>query len=124
MTRDEILKMKAGIDMDILIVTRVMGYERLPFPACPSLQKPTTGGVEVLYDCPRYSTYIAAAWEVVEKMKSNGWDFFMENAWRNRISKNVWWCMFENDDCEMEFCSEDITAQLAICKAALLAVMK
>jgi hypothetical protein len=111
MTRDEILKMEAGVKINQLIWWKVFDMN------------PTPPNNDMLM-LPNYSTRIAAAWEVVEKMKSNGWDFFMENAWRNRISKNVWWCMFENDDCEMEFCSEDITAQLAICKAALLAVMK
>jgi len=129
MTRDEILNMPAGIDMDISVVTRVMGYLRLQYPAKPCLQKPTPDGVMMLYDCPRFSTDISAAWEVVEK---------------NQLSliqlDNSWFCgqydlnqeYFDTEDGIIDghfsrrtnkFCVAP-TAPLAICRAGLLASLE
>ncbi len=117
----DIMNMPAGIDMDILIVTRVMGFMRLPPPAMPALQKPTANGIVELYDCPRYSTDIAAAWEVVEEMKKRV--IYKYPVCPNIVyhhSDNLWWCEFFSGDW-MRNASAD-TAPLAICRAGLLAV--
>jgi hypothetical protein len=53
LTRDEIMALE-GVALCEEIAVKVMGYERLPWPAVPHLQKPTPEGVRALYTLPRY----------------------------------------------------------------------
>jgi hypothetical protein len=97
MTRDEILNMPAGRKMDILVSEKVM--HDIPGQAMISL----------------YSTDIAAAWEVVEKMIEADGFFQMYYA-----STGEW---LVDLDTEENLIGEK-TAPLAICRAALLATME
>jgi hypothetical protein len=94
MTKDEILNMPAGTKMDDLIAELVM--------------HDPMGQVWSRH----YSTDISAAWEVVEKMQGDFWKLeFIGGSYRARFinSKLHQW---------------ELTAPLAICRAALLTVLE
>jgi hypothetical protein len=105
MSRDEILNMPAGREMDVTIGYHVMGLVAPP----------------EIY--PEYSTDIAAAWEIVAKhphyfqlVRSN------ETGWRpSPWGAMLWRCRFYAPE---KFEARAETAPLAICRAALLAVME
>ena len=103
MTRDEILAKSAGRYLDALIAERIFHYYDVP-------------------DHAHYSTNIADAWMVVEKMIEK-YEFALEfNAEEFNLE---WWAVFFLDD-ELEslFDAAAPNAPEAICKAALLAVME
>lgn len=124
MTREEILNMPAGREMDALIAENVMGIESVAFndetkcPECESTMR-FCGSRSWCSSChewiyspyKEYSTDISAAWEVVEKLGI----IFQETCIDN---DKDWRCYFDNA------CASAETAPLAICRAALLAVMK
>lgn len=111
MTREEILAMEPGSELNRLVALRIMGYE-------PSRLQ--TGyvrkGAHATYPNP-YSTDISAAWEVVR-----------------RISKDYGVNVYEEDgapcECTLVRYPETVavvggsSAPEAICKAALLAVLE
>ena len=67
---------------------------------------------------PAYSTEIAAAWQVVEKMMERGWYLFLDTA---GFDGEEWRAQFR--DPESRFArGEAATAPLAICRAALAAL--
>lgn len=90
MTRDEILKMKPGSELDILVAEKVLGWHRIEGPhydyngPCeygdvlipPTLSTeqayslmPPIGKVPLGYFVTqKYSTKISAAWEIIEKL--------------------------------------------------------
>lgn len=118
MTRDEILNMPAGRYLDSKIAEMVMGltvdYE-FDEPHIPSLRDK--------YDewgyLPNYSTDISAAWEVIEKIKDEHLTFDMFY----RPHEQKWWVtVFASDHAKDHGIAD--TAPLAVCRAALLAVMK
>jgi hypothetical protein len=123
MTRDEILKMEAGRELDELIAEKIMGLKPCTFRMTGQISMSTIWNCEhndcrncypKNQDAPMksYSTDISSAWEVVNNMsnclhlKQHGQD-------------GVW---------VAEFCHNPgsqvsgKTAPLAICRAALLAV--
>ena len=85
MTRDEILNMPAGREMDSLVAEKVMGRPKLELQdaRCPYCGEEMHYTIERAWcmDCKewRYSPYkeyssdISAAWEVVEKLFERGW---------------------------------------------------
>jgi hypothetical protein len=108
--------MKAGRELDALVAERVMGWTYKPF---------YNGGGEWSHNgklvafggldggsLPKYSSSIADAWQVVEKLKADG-----NNVWVEWAGK-VWVCGATSvfPDIEAD------TAPLAICKAALMVV--
>ena len=110
MTRDEILAMEPGRELDTKIEIEVFGLK-------PSKTTPgwVVEGVRARPPRP-FSTDIAAAWEVVEKM-SEQWPQYqlakIEDGW------SVMWG-FDGYGWQE---ATGKTAPEAICKAALLAVM-
>ena len=71
--RAETLRMEPGRALDALVAEGVMGWSPPRKPDKYTWQAPSgwRGGVEQI---PAYSTSIAAAWEVVEKLLSKGWE--------------------------------------------------
>ena len=122
MTRDEILNMPAGREMDDLIARKVFGWQKLEFPAVPSYQKPGKNKITLaLYELPRYSTDIAAAWEVVEEMqRRNFWALINLYSSYCRVIFTLASAFLE----PFEVRAEPNEIPLSICRAALLAVMK
>ena len=137
MTRDEILAMEAGRELDALVAERVMGLDVVMNPEsamCVGCRVSGGGAwVVIEYDYHEwghkvvrplpYSTDIAAAWEVVEKLEADGigrlelvrlgWDW-------NR----VWRATFFSTALTEGVTGKADTAPLAICLAALLAAME
>jgi hypothetical protein len=134
MTRDEILKLEANQVTDALIATKVMGLQIFQphesNAATRLIEKGKTMGGYAHYGFPSYTTDIAAAWEVVEKMKSLGWSITI--LWDNNNENpgephNYIWLVelnyyTDNVSDFKNFYNEDLFAPIAICRAALLAV--
>ena len=71
----------------------------------------------VMYGGPKpYSTDIAAAWEVTEKMRAANWHIELSTC---AEMKGPWYCHFQEATLAYAYAS---TAPLAICRAALKAV--
>lgn len=111
MTRDDILNMPAGREMNRLVMEWV-----------------TELTVDDNFYIPAYSTDIAAAWEVVEKLMHDG--FIWKSNGNESCGNLIYSFSFAKDDGGYEeyFQTFDsgITENnlpLAICRAALLAVM-
>ncbi len=117
--------MDAGREMDALIAEKVMGIE-LPKWIFQEHGLTTKTSREVV---PDYSTDIAAAWQVVEKMRSNG--YFYEVT-ENIEDPSIYCAMFVDrstsyyDTYESGWSNEQwaaaSTAPHVICLAALKAV--
>jgi len=104
MTRDELLELKPGRELDALVAEKVMGY-------ITHGQFREKNGVRVMID--RYSTDIAAAWEVVEMFSYidiHRYDDFFA-------------CAIYPIGNSAVMRARGKTMPEAICKAALLAVM-
>ena len=126
MTREEILKMEAGREMDCAIAEEIFGWKILTkIPPLIWINNPAdkaNGGYG--NRVPHYSTDIAAAWEVVKKLVSIEEEGFTK--WQVVIDSdgiNRWIADFKDDPLHTTNCSAP-TAPLAICRAALLAIMK
>ena len=145
MTRDEILAMKPGRELDALIHESIFGNPheckligqgtiddpirldepdaawRRKSPADKHWERWSPDGAEVVPNefMPHYSTEIEAAWKVVDHMAQTygvvGHNHFM----LERNPKN-YYCEFSRPDWE---CAHGDTAPEAISKAALLAVL-
>jgi hypothetical protein len=111
-TREEILAMDPGHELDELIAIHVMGYEK---------SRMQDGWVRIgaLATYPkRYSTDISAAWEVVEKF-----DEITIRRYETIGNESRFVCRIQvNHHTQVTNCAK--TAPEAICKAALLAVME
>jgi hypothetical protein len=155
MTKDEVLAMKPGREMDALIAEKIMNTLRYMHDGNMAgiqgglAMKVFKNGVAEKYQhyedgsprwekgdgdrwftqlLPHYSTDIAAAWEVFEQMDELG---FLERPMYigKRFAYGPVRCHFVGegeytacaDDMEVIVCAE--TAPLAICQAALLAVL-
>ena len=129
MIKVSIDKLYPGFATDELIMVYVFGFERLPLPAVPRLQKPTETGVITADFVNHYSTDIKAAWDVVEEMNKN-FTFainFTGGLWRSMFVPNKteppYWFITNNFEYpKPEFTSWEDTAPMAICKSALLAI--
>ena len=145
MTRDEILNMQAGSGMDMLVAKWVMGYTIVGEPGTDWY---LADGWKTMIDTVCFlrekfgatvaskagfghfhpSTDIAAAWEVVEKfahtsrnLKAREMQF--SHFWINAYPDGHWNCSLGQDNHPVIDAQAD-TAPLAICRAALLAVME
>jgi hypothetical protein len=146
MTRDEILRMKPGRELDILIAEKVFGWKRIEGPhydyngPCeygdvlipPEMSEdeafammPPKGKVPLGYFVTqKYSTDISAAWEIIEKFpifeieKHSIFSstYFLPPTW----PKDGIWCVLMDEKWN-RFVGYGETAPEAICKAALLA---
>lgn len=131
MTRDEILNMPAGREMDELIATKwmllpVREMRGAPCPYCRSDMR-FTGTRSWCSDCrewrhspyKNYSYEIESAWEVVEKLCNETGCDVVKVCKRDPELYGEWSCNFGRG-----FEAFGETAPLAICRAALLAVME
>ena len=131
------MEMKAGRELDALVAEKVMGWERGDTSRgfmkwYPAGKRHKSGCGE--FDIPGYSTDIAAAWEVVEKLGTSGrWvlhllapqdaDYVMRDGetvqlWRAKFEKKFW----DVQKAEPYEWPEGLTAPHAICNAALMLV--
>ena len=134
MNRDDILAMEPGIELDELIIKRVMEFNLVPdgttfwnkgdapFPFVMNNQLFGTclyedsEGDAWTYRPFKPSTDISAAWDVAMTFDVN--TFNLNWLDRNSIFGEGWHCKLGNSHAHM--CA---TAPEAICKAALLAVL-
>jgi hypothetical protein len=103
MTREDILAMPAGRELDALVAEKVMGYKY-------------TSDFDRLF---KPSTDISAAWEVVEKFNTYRMQKLRDNDHR-LVDGKVHQCFLGKNG----NCAYGHTAPEAICKAALLAVLE
>lgn len=120
MTRDEIMQMEAGSEMDVLIAKKVMHW--YSDPDVPYYDSVEADGVIHISRKWSPSTDIASAWEVVEKLKSDGHELYISTTY------GQFDCTIVDDNGEpdenhsltMLGAAHEETAPLAICRAALL----
>lgn len=108
MTRDEILKMQAGREMDALVHANIFGAVSVKmknvFPGFDGFVFADQDGK--FCPVPKYSTDIGAAWQIVEH--------FHNEATLNNVH-GVWEVHLQG------ICGKSQSAPLAICRSALLA---
>jgi hypothetical protein len=120
MTRDEILKMEAGPELDALIAEKVMEWTEWPISGDYVTLHGKTGHT---IDTFNPSSDISAAWEVVEKLQDTPTEYFFEICktpviWRQSGKPTHWHVELGGQKAYAD------AAPLAICRAALLAVME
>lgn len=132
MTREEIMNMPAGREIDDLMATKVLGFRKeisstmIGYGGKPVYQY--CEGILVRYKgvfLPHYSHDIEAAWEVVKNIVGNkGFklDQFDLSYIHDGENTFAWVCTFDNHGGSLEDMTDADTAPLAICRAALLAV--
>lgn len=112
MTRDEILNMPAGRALDALIEYHIMKTQ-VPRNSDGHLSRSWVDGYG--YENTFYSTDIAAAWDVVEKLNRDGW-------YVSVFTGHKFECALSHPNPKRGNYCKGETAPLAICRAALLAV--
>jgi hypothetical protein len=129
MTPEQIDKMEAGREMDALIAEKVMGLNVKPIFRPKNELKFMPGFVwhyEDTWEYPEikdYSTEIAEAWEVVEKLKLWIWRDEQGNICSGKPEYDDYYNK-DRIDTAMKHSAIAETAPLAICRAALKAVIK
>ena len=121
--------MKAGRELDALIAEKVMGLiaYKVQLVAPPPRVRTIDELQRVGSPLPHYSTDIAAAWEVVQKLgRWRGFDFMLvmpdpEQTFHLHTYEAGWY-EATNDGPERRVVGDADTAPLAICLAALKAV--
>lgn len=120
--------MEAGRELDALIAEKVMGFiaYKVQLVAPPPRVRTMDELQHIGEPLPHYSTNIADAWEVVEKLgRWHGFDFMIvmpdpEQTFHLRTYEAGWY-EATNDGPERRVVSDADTAPLAICLAALKA---
>lgn len=132
MTRDEIINMPAGREMDVLVAEKVFGWTDIEKK--PLYDEPDFFGIspELASDLtmeyvPNYSKYIQDAWKVVEKIgeKENAQLYLCTN-FSSEFGNKFYVEIFINWDGEVEKIVTSATAEtvpLAICRVALFAAL-
>ena len=121
MTRDEILAAPAGREIDEMVIRDVMKWKFIHSDDFAHVYDDGKYGARISFSP---SSDISAAWEVVDKFKQEG--KWMSVSTFISSLEDKWACEFMNDGAKDEFldCVEADTAPLAICRAALLTVLK
>ena len=120
MKREEVLQMKAGCKIDVLIAKHVMKFEWSYIDVPPyETRWINKSGDTFRIDELNYSTNIASAWQVVDMLcKPTGCDV-IKVCNRDPYFGGDWSCNFGRG-----FVAFADTPSLAICRAALLVVME
>jgi len=116
MTKDEILRLEAGRELDALVAEKVMDYKRgdVAGQEVWATKEPEGMLIRFVGDDFMPSKEIGHAWQVVEKMSKRDtvYIYLYEGG-----------CSILHGFYQEKLASAD-TAPLAICRAALLAVME
>ncbi len=117
--------MKPGRKLDALVAERIFGYKSIEdlersyiSPEGDHIYKDFVGAPESM-KLPRFSTSIAAAWEVVEKLKGS---FLINTDHGTPAEWSVNWIVILGDELPKNVGAIGVTAPHAICLAALKAV--
>jgi hypothetical protein len=131
MKREEILNMSAGEELDTLIAEKVMELDlskrcdgnpdyfdtdRWACGKCGAVGR-VWDDMEHTIEPKEYSDGIAAAWEVIDKMRKSFWIASLV------ADTNLWRVTFYTHTHRKTHEAIDESAPLAICRAALLTVM-
>jgi hypothetical protein len=148
MTNEEINKLEAGRELDILIAEKLLGVSRLEARVDPTVRDGEPQfhwGYPVGHDfAPNFSTDIAGAWRLVEHLREQGWivrvqempddlPFLAGSGWESgpapEIQRRAMCQLYRNTARKQQDCmfGRDIvafgeTTALAICRAALTAL--
>lgn len=133
MKRDKILNLPAGRDMDVLIAKKVMGWKKLDKRtfwedfastnwnmAGSWTGRPPGYPSDKLAEVPQYSRNITWAWKVRDAMEARGHTFALEDGCIPEWSAAFY---LKGDPLVWVHCAAD-EAPLAICRAALLAMLE
>lgn len=131
MTKEEILNMKPGRELDALIATKIFGWYFKKMPTGKMLLPPDNDERKyfaAVWDengipgyLPEYSTDISAAWEVVEKLNEK---FEVSILLDINGFANIYLFLPQNLFYDAEFEVENYTSlPEAVCKVALMAVI-
>ena len=122
-------EMKAGRELDALVAERVMGW-RID-DADGKWTSPSPNAITHFTRPPAYSTDIAAAMEIVPRLRAFGWVYFTLQSfapvieqlqWSEDTMKVEWWAEFSRYRSPVEATSPHCeTPAHAICLAALRA---
>lgn len=115
--------MKPGRELDALVAEKVMGFEIGSLGGTFQIRSPGDCGTHGCMkphwkNMPNYSTDIAAAWEVMEKLKNTGmFGNYLKLQWYD----DRWICYFDHEDFlyDLDTYPNAPTAPHAICLAAL-----
>lgn len=129
MTRDEILNMPAGHEMDKLITEFVFGMRLEKNHGLSGGFYWVGNGVQFgdmrMREVPDYSTDISDAWNVFEKFTKEPFAWHVETVNLSDGKLEYWACLWgDHGSSIVEYSASAETASLAICRAALLATMK
>lgn len=142
MTRDEIMAKEAGPELDALVAVEVMGQVDFSHPnfcwtewntedgkdggdgfLCPRCGVEGIPETSHLNDppkcCKHYSTDIAAAMKVVNKLAAEPYAWILETI--NTSGGLLWSAAYWGGDVSEDICAVSVTLPLAISRAALLA---
>lgn len=107
----------AGCDLDVLVAEKVIGLFGVSFADGNYAKSNDVVTAFARVPIPKYSTDVAAAWQVVEKM-SGTFHFFIDGKWRGQLDGKISWrCKFK-PALDVPFVYGE-TAPHAICLAAL-----
>lgn len=121
MTRERIEQMPAGREIDMRIAEMLHGsyHDWQSCEWCLSEERGYAKGETASnVHGQRYSTDIAAAWQVIEKMRNEGWFFDIGDE----VETPEIYVRFHRQDGASLVIAD--TAPLAICRAALIATME
>lgn len=112
--------MKAGRELDALVAEKVMGWKRHDLGPINGVRWVNKDGRIIDTEHPfTYSTDIAAAWEVVEKMEKDGWQ---ASGHMSATETGYWNFQFTKINEQKQFYALTKTVPYAICLAALKAI--
>lgn len=106
----------AGRELDTLIAERVFALTVVEDPVNYRGVQIARAGREGS-DLPHYSTDHAAAWQVVEQMQAQGWNFACDD-----MGGLPWWVEFSQAGYRRGGQNTASTLPLAVCRAALAAL--
>jgi len=130
LTRDDIMAMVPGRELDCKIAKNVMGWTGLwtngtEFMAYPPIEQQLGVGYDERYGIPSYSTGIPEAFEVVEKMKEEKFLLTLTHTISDESEINGYSASFFDFGGEGRcFTLVAKTAPEGICRAALLAMVE
>lgn len=140
MTREDILSMKPGRELDALVAEKVMEWievecfgikdnkiKRPPVSGCQTIiARGWNQQIKMYATLPNYSTDISAAWEIVNKKQTFPYSISKCNngKWSINWCSSNYECMNCDEECTGKFEVEADTAPEATCKAALLASLE
>jgi len=133
MTKNEILAMVAGKELDNMVASKVMSWTEKHWVSPLGLSKrvswadPTTGVTLQQVSTWHPSTNLPTAWQIVEEMSKLGYNMSLLHL-STELYPDYWYCDFRpksrREPPKYEWVDHQETAQLAICKAALLTRLK